>query len=173
MGMLAVEHDLGNEDKLNHLKKAVRDHFYYEEVKFCNGDEDLPLDYCPRHKQKHAKFSEKLASLHAPVKLDDIKWAEDWLVQHIKNSDFGYIGNPSTTYPSPTSGTTLSLSTTPGWTPNTMYCSPTSSPCHSIPTTLPPWLFSRRMRKCILILRRRDSARFLTTTLSTTSGSTT
>jgi len=92
-GMLAVEHDLGNEDKLNHLKKAVRDHFYYEEEKFCNGDEDLPLDYCPRHKHKHAKFSEKLASLHAPVKLDDIKWAEDWLVQHIKNSDFGYIGN--------------------------------------------------------------------------------
>ena len=28
----------------------------------------------------------------APVNLEDIKWAEDWLVQHIRNSDFGYRG---------------------------------------------------------------------------------
>jgi len=92
-GMLAVEKDLGNKEKLDHLKKVVRDHFYYEEDEFCNGDEDLPWDYCSRHKHKHAKFSEKLGAMHAPVNHDDIKWAQDWLAQHIKNSDFGYKTN--------------------------------------------------------------------------------
>merc|ERR1712080_442703 len=92
-GMLAVEKDLGSKQKLDHLKKVVRDHFYYEEEEFCNGDEDIPADYCPRHKHKHAKFSEKLAAMHAPVAPDDIKWAQDWLAQHIKNSDFGYKTN--------------------------------------------------------------------------------
>ena len=40
-----------------------------------------------RHKKKHSLFSEKLALM-----TEDIKWAEDWLVQHIRNSDFGYKG---------------------------------------------------------------------------------
>merc|ERR1711890_173204 len=144
-GMLAVEHDLGNEDKLNHLKKAVRDHFYYEEEKFCNGDEDLPSDYCPRHKYKHAKFSGNWPHFMPPsssMTLSGLKtgWSNTSRTPTLDTSAIS-----STTCPSPMSGTTLSLSTTPGWTPNTMYCSPTSSPCHSIPTTLPPWLFSRRM----------------------------
>merc|ERR1712080_689364 len=100
---------------------------------------------CPRHKQKHAKFSEKLASLHAPVKLDDIKWAEDWLGQHIKNSDFGYIGNLVHDVPEPYVWDNTFAVDYSRLDSDTMYCSPTSSPYHSIPTTLQHWLFSRKM----------------------------
>jgi len=42
---------------------------------------------------KHSKFSAKLAEIRAPVDLSEIKWAQDWLTQHIKNSDFGYKGH--------------------------------------------------------------------------------
>ena len=28
----------------------------------------------------------------APVDMSEIKWAQDWLAQHIKNTDFGYKG---------------------------------------------------------------------------------
>jgi len=91
--MLAVEHDLENQEKMEHLKKVCREHFYYEETQFCSGDEDIPVDYCPQHKHKHAKFSVRLESMNAPVVLEDIKWAQNWLAQHIKNTDFGFKSN--------------------------------------------------------------------------------
>jgi len=89
--MYDVEKDLTNQPKVDHLKEVVRDHFFYEEAEFCDAT-NVPWDYCTRHKTKHSLFSEKLALMNAPVNLEDIKWAEDWLVQHIKNSDFGYKG---------------------------------------------------------------------------------
>ena len=30
--------------------------------------------------------------MYAPVDLSEIKWSQDWLAQHIKNTDFGYKG---------------------------------------------------------------------------------
>ena len=42
-----VEKDLTNQPKVDYLKEVVRDHFFYEEVKFCDAM-DVPWDYCTR-----------------------------------------------------------------------------------------------------------------------------
>merc|ERR1711970_478335 len=70
----------------------MRDHFYYEEGEFCDSF-DLPWDYCKEHKKKHVLFSEKFAKMSAPVDVAYLKFAQDWLAQHIKNTDFGYRGH--------------------------------------------------------------------------------
>jgi len=99
-GLLDVEHNLDNQEKVDKLQKLMRDHFYYEETQFCDAL-DLPWDYCKRHKHKHSKFSERFAEMRAPVDLSEVKWAQDWLVQHIKNSDFGYKGHLKHEVPEP------------------------------------------------------------------------
>lgn len=88
--MYQVERNLQSQEKVDKLQELMRDHFYYEEAEFCDSL-DLPWDYCKEHKAKHVKFSERLAKMHAPVDLGEIKWAQDWLAQHIKNTDFGEI----------------------------------------------------------------------------------
>merc|ERR1739838_656211 len=67
---------------------------------FCDSL-DLPWDYCKEHKKKHVKFSERFAKMHAPVDHAEIKWAQDWLAQHIKNTDFGYRGHLKHEVPEP------------------------------------------------------------------------
>ena len=89
--MYDVERNLHSQDKVDNLQRLMRDHFYYEEAQFCDAL-DLPWDYCKEHKKKHIKFSERLAKMVAPVDMSEIKWAQDWLAQHIKNTDFGYKG---------------------------------------------------------------------------------
>ena len=86
--MYQVERNLQSQEKVDKMQELMRDHFYYEEAEFCDSL-DLPWDYCKEHKAKHVKFSERLAKIHAPVDLGEIKWAQDWLAQHIKNTDFG------------------------------------------------------------------------------------
>merc|ERR1712126_592884 len=56
-------------------------------AQFCDAL-DLPWDYCKEHKKKHIKFSERLAKMVAPVDMSEIKWAQDWLAQHINNTDY-------------------------------------------------------------------------------------
>merc|ERR1712111_133889 len=46
-------------------------------------------------------FSERFAKMSAPVKKEEIKWAQDWLAQHIKNTDFGYKGHLKHEVPEP------------------------------------------------------------------------
>merc|ERR1711970_1112383 len=53
--MYNVENDLTNQDKVDHLMKIMREHFYYEEAQFCDAH-DLPWDYCKEHKKKHSDF---------------------------------------------------------------------------------------------------------------------
>merc|ERR1712215_217977 len=89
--MYDVERNLHSQDKVDNLQRLMRDHFYYEEAQFCDAL-DLPWDYCKEHKKKHVKFSERFAKMVAPVDMSEIKWAQDWLAQHIKNTDFGYKG---------------------------------------------------------------------------------
>ena len=48
--MYDVENDLINQDKVDHLMKVMRDHFYYEEAQFCDAL-NLPWDYCKEHKR--------------------------------------------------------------------------------------------------------------------------
>merc|ERR1711971_1332738 len=77
--MYNVENDLTNQDKVDHLMKIMREHFYYEE----------------------AEFSERFVRMYAPVDLGEIKWAQDWLAQHIMNTDFGYKGHLKHEVPEP------------------------------------------------------------------------
>merc|ERR1712108_101119 len=91
---------LQSQEKVDKMQELMRDHFYYEEAEFCDSL-DLPWDYCKEHKAKHVKFSERLAKIHAPVDLGEIKWAQDWLAQHIKNTDFGYKGHLKHEVPEP------------------------------------------------------------------------
>ena len=39
--------------------------------------------------------------MSAPIDMGDIKWAQDWLTQHIKNTDFGYKGSLKHAVPEP------------------------------------------------------------------------
>merc|ERR1712055_1246584 len=100
VAMYNVENDLTNQDKVDHLMKIMREHFYYEEAQFCDAH-DLPWDYCKEHKKKHSDFSERFVRMYAPVDLGEIKWAQDWLAQHIKNTDFGYKGSLKHETPEP------------------------------------------------------------------------
>ena len=90
--MHAIESDLNNQGLVDELQDLMRDHFYAEEEKFCDSL-DLPWDYCQQHKRKHVIFSSRFNKMAAPVDINELKWAEDWLVQHIKNTDFGYKGH--------------------------------------------------------------------------------
>merc|ERR1712002_1435950 len=53
------------------------------------------------HMKKHVLFSEKFDEMAAPVDIPLLKWAQDWLVQHIKNTDFGYRGHLKHEVPEP------------------------------------------------------------------------
>jgi len=98
--MLEVEQNPNEQAKVDELQKLMRNHFYYEEEQFCDSI-DLPWDYCKEHKKKHVLFSERFAKMNAPVKSEEIKWAQDWLAQHIKNTDFGYKGHLKHPVPEP------------------------------------------------------------------------
>ena len=69
------------------LKSKMRAHFDYERGFFCNSE---TYNDCDGHTLKHDTFYKKLYSWETPVPQDDVKWAENWLVQHIKNTDFDY-----------------------------------------------------------------------------------
>jgi len=98
--MFDVEQHPADQGKVDVLQKLLRDHFYYEESRFCDAL-DLPWDYCKEHKKKHVLFSERFESMQVPIPIPSIKWAQDWLVQHIKNTDFGYKGHLKHEVPEP------------------------------------------------------------------------
>ena len=98
--MREVEEDLLSQNKVDELKDLLRDHFVYEERQICDS-KDIDWEYCKEHKKKHVLFSEKLAKMDAPVDEAEIKWAQNWLAQHIRNTDFGYKGKLSHPIPEP------------------------------------------------------------------------
>merc|ERR1712059_152827 len=61
----------------------------------------MPLGCCLGTTSTMRKLSETFAKVHAPVQLADIKWAQNWLAQHIKNTDFGYKGSLKHQVPEP------------------------------------------------------------------------
>jgi hemerythrin len=73
---------------LSNLAKAVKDHFNTEEalMKSSNYDE------YKAHKPIHDDFVATLAKLNTPLSPDTIKFAKEWLVNHIKGIDFKYKG---------------------------------------------------------------------------------
>ena len=98
--MFDIENHPDDQAKVDELQKLMRDHFYYEEGQFCDSL-DLPWDYCKEHKKKHVLFSERFTRMAAPVNHEEMKWAQDWLAQHIKNTDFGYRGHLKHEVPEP------------------------------------------------------------------------
>jgi hemerythrin len=87
-GIFKVAEDPKDEGALNDLKQKVKDHFTNEEgIMSSSNYEELP-----DHKILHADFVAKLDALTVPVGNDSVHFAKDWLVQHIKTTDFKYKG---------------------------------------------------------------------------------
>ena len=75
-------------EKFENLKNLMKEHFDYEEAEFSKiPDFD---SYAADHIQKHADFMEKLNSASVPLDCDFVNYIQNWLAQHIKNTDFGY-----------------------------------------------------------------------------------
>ena len=61
----------------------------------------MDKEYTKEHKKKHAKLMDRMQDWNAPVPSAELAWAKDWLVQHIKNTDFDYMGNMPHRVPNP------------------------------------------------------------------------
>ena len=80
--------DRASSSKLKHLADVVKKHFSTEEAMMTKAK--YP-DY-PGHKKMHDDFVGELGKLSNPLGDDTIHFAKDWLVQHIKDTDFKYKG---------------------------------------------------------------------------------
>jgi len=82
-----VAHHPESTKALNDLKYQMRAHFDYEQGIFCNSKN---YHQCNEHKKKHNAFYKVLNDAKTPVPKTMTDWAKNWLVQHIKNTDFQY-----------------------------------------------------------------------------------
>merc|ERR1712002_1007370 len=96
----AVEEDPKDEFLVGKMKHSMKEHFSHEEVEICDAPE-IDWDYCMDHKRKHTHFTDRLNKIHAPADIKEIKAAQAWLAQHIKNTDFAYRGKLKHETPSP------------------------------------------------------------------------
>merc|ERR1711872_43367 len=83
--ILLIERD-NTKEHLTDAYIKYRDHFEYEEGKFC----EIPSYNCIDHKMKHYKFFVTFKDLKVPIGCEEIHWAKNWLAQHIKNTDHQY-----------------------------------------------------------------------------------
>nr|AQV13713.1 hemerythrin [Oenone fulgida]AQV13716.1 hemerythrin [Oligochaeta sp. EP-2017] len=86
-GIFACNEKRDSADALNTLRDRVGTHFKTEEDAM-----DAAGYPCEGHKQKHKDFVEKLAGLSGTLSDETIHYAMDWLVNHIKGTDFHYKG---------------------------------------------------------------------------------
>ncbi|ESO01275.1 hypothetical protein HELRODRAFT_81819 [Helobdella robusta] len=75
-------------EKLKHLDDVIEKHFRDEEKMM----EDAKYEEYDEHHKIHADFEAKLDAVHVPVTRDQVKYAKEWLVNHIKGIDFKYKG---------------------------------------------------------------------------------
>ncbi|ESO00872.1 hypothetical protein HELRODRAFT_185740 [Helobdella robusta] len=73
---------------LKHLVKTIDEHFDHEEGLLRKANY---ADYDVHH-QEHLNFQKALKKVRTPVSDEQITWAKDWLVNHIKGTDFQYKG---------------------------------------------------------------------------------
>merc|ERR1711970_1555286 len=83
----SVDHP-NDADKLAHLQKIMKEHFDYEQGEFSKVPDFE--EYIADHIEKHNTFLAKLNAVSVPLDCDFINYVEDWLAQHIKNTDFAY-----------------------------------------------------------------------------------
>nr|AQV13593.1 hemerythrin [Arichlidon gathofi] len=77
-----------NQGNLDALKGKIAAHFAYEEGQMqAKGYSGFT-----GHKKVHDDFQHELQGKGAPLSHDDVVWAKEWLVNHIKDIDFKYKG---------------------------------------------------------------------------------
>jgi len=87
-GVFACAGNRSDGGALTSLANLVLAHFAAEEATM----EANSYDEFPAHKKLHDDFAAKLGTLATPLSDDTIHFAKNWLVQHIKNTDFKYKG---------------------------------------------------------------------------------
>merc|ERR1711971_1245682 len=86
--ILKIERD----NSCTNVKEAnvkYHDHSLLEQSLF---KQTMSKHYIDDHMSKHSHFLGRFDKWEAPVAEHELTWAKNWLVQHIKNTDFKYIG---------------------------------------------------------------------------------
>nr|AQV13637.1 hemerythrin [Euphrosine capensis] len=87
-GIFDLCREPGSQAAKDTLYKRCVDHFTNEEGMMQKANY---ANY-PPHKAAHEKFLSDLKGVALPVSADQQHWAKDWLVNHIKGTDFKYKG---------------------------------------------------------------------------------
>nr|AQV13601.1 hemerythrin [Boccardia proboscidea] len=87
-GVFDCAKDKSSAAALAHLVQVVDTHFSNEEAMM---DKAKYSEVVP-HKAAHKDFLGKIRALKAPLDDGTIDYAKDWLVNHIKGTDFKYKG---------------------------------------------------------------------------------
>nr|AQV13623.1 hemerythrin [Delaya leruthi] len=91
----------GDAAALSHLDKVIVAHFANEEQMMTAKS----YDGYKEHKTAHDDFVATLKGLKTPLSNDNLHYAKDWLVNHIKGIDFKYKGKLKRTYKNATTAT--------------------------------------------------------------------
>nr|ASW22297.1 hemerythrin [Selachohemecus olsoni] len=81
-----LDENRGDAGALTNLQAVIDQHFTDENKAMS----DSGYSGFSAHKNAHADFQGKLSQVTLPASNTTIDWAKDWLVNHIKGTDFQY-----------------------------------------------------------------------------------